>query len=105
MNLDSQIAPQIKTMALTRFQSYEAHKDSGSAAFERRRVKPERSLSIHLTIHTLERVVRMLIPFYGPACSVAIYDEGEHESLIAQSTLGAIDGWTPPHQSLLLLIG
>jgi precorrin-4 methylase len=105
MNLDSQIALPTESAALALFQGHEAHKDSGRAAFERRSVKPEQSLSIHLTIHTLERIVRMLIPFYGPDCPVAIYDEAAPESLGIRATLGAIDGWEPPHQSLLLVIG
>jgi precorrin-4 methylase len=105
MNLDSQKALSTKSTALALFQSREARKDSNPATFERRTIKPERSLSIHLTIHTLERAVRMLLPFYGVNCPIAIYDEGAPESLGIRATLGAIDGWEPPHHSLLLVIG
>src|ERR1700687_4157402 len=104
MNLDRQILPPTKfTVAL--LHGHEAHTESALALFKSRSAKPERSLRVHLTIHTLERLVRMLIPFYGPNCSIAIYEDEERESLIARSTLGAIEGWTPPHQPLVLLIG
>src|ERR1700730_13074500 len=104
MNLDRQILPPTKfTVAL--LHGHEAQTQSALALCKSRDAKLERSLRVHLTIHTMERLVRILIPFYGPDCSIAIYDEGERESLIARSTLWAIEGWTPPHQSLLLLIG
>ena len=105
MNLESQKSLPQKLTAVTRFQSLEAHKDFCSATYENRSAESGGSLAIYLTIHTLERTVKLLMPFYGPDCSVAIYEDGEHESLIARSTLGAIEGWTPPHLSLLLLIG
>jgi hypothetical protein len=62
-------------------------------------------LAIHLTTQTLGRAVRGLLPFYGVNCPIAIYDDGEEESLVARGTLGAIEGWTSPHPSLLLVIG
>jgi hypothetical protein len=105
MNLDCQILPPTKFTAIVPSQGVEAYTESGSVLFKGRDARSERSLQVHLTIHTLERAVRMLIPFYGPDCSIAVYDDGERESLIARSTLGAIEGWTPPHQSLLLRIG
>src|SRR3984893_5893517 len=104
MNLDRQIFPPTKfTVAL--LHGHEAQTESALALCKSREARPERSLRVHLTIHTLERLVRMLIPFYGPGCSIAIYDDGERESLIAPSRTRAIEGWTPPDQSLLLLIG
>jgi precorrin-4 methylase len=105
MNLDCQILAPTKFTAMALSQGIEAYAESGSVLFKDRDARSERSLQVHLTIHTLERAVRMLIPFYGPDCSIAIYDDGESESLIGRSTLGAIAGWTPRHQSLLLLIG
>ena len=67
--------------------------------------RAKRGLEIRLTTQTLERTVRGLLPFYGVNCPIAIYEDGEDESLVARGTLGAIDGWTPPLPSLLLVIG
>jgi hypothetical protein len=64
-----------------------------------------RSLAIRLSLYSLDRLVQVLVPFYGMNCPIAIYDEAASESLIARTTLGALDGWTPPHQSLLLVVG
>ena len=97
--------PTTESKAVVRFQANETHNEFGSAVYGSRSARPASSLAIHLTIHTLERVVRGLLPFYGVNCPIAIYDNTESESLVARGTLGAIDGWEPPHQSLLLVIG
>ena len=62
-------------------------------------------MAFRLSIHSLENVVRLLVPFYGVACPIAVYSDDERGTMIARSTLGGIDGWTPPHQSLTLVIG
>jgi hypothetical protein len=66
---------------------------------------PTKTLAIHLSLYSLDRLIQALVPFYGMNCPIAIYDEGTSENLIARTTLGALDGWTPPHQSLLLIVG
>ena len=105
MNLGSQIScrPQSKAVAL--FQPDETETGFSPGRYKRFASRPAGALALHLTISSLERVVRSLLPFYGANCPIAIYDDAEPESLIARATLGAIDGWEPPHESLLLVIG
>jgi hypothetical protein len=83
----------------------EFHNDFGFVLHKSRRMMPADSLTMHLTIHALERAVRGLLPFYGVDCSIAIYDGRKPESLVARATLGAIEGWNPPCPSLLLVVG
>jgi hypothetical protein len=87
------------------FQADETPKRFGSAPYERLPVRPSGALELHLTLRSLERVVRSLLPFYGVNCPVAIYDEAAPERPGIRATLGAIEGWEPPHQSLFLVIG
>jgi precorrin-4 methylase len=64
-------------------------------AYEPRRgTRHANPLSIHLTIHTLDRLVRDLVPFYGEDCPVAVvYDDHGPSGEIFQGTLATIHGW------------
>ncbi len=56
-------------------------------------VRTSRPLSIHLTIHTLDRLVRDLLPFYGEDCPISvIYDDHGPEG-VTQGTLATMRGW------------
>jgi precorrin-4/cobalt-precorrin-4 C11-methyltransferase len=51
-------------------------------------------LSIYLTIHTLERLVQELVPFYGENCPIAVvYDDRSPASEIFHGTLASIATW------------
>ena len=56
--------------------------------------RASRPLSIHLTIHTLDRLVRDLLPFYGEDCPVAVMYDDHGPGEITQGTLATIHGWT-----------
>lgn len=71
--------------------------------------RAQRPLSIHLTIHTLDRLVRDLLPFYGEDCPIAVvYDERDPASEILQGTLATISGWADAmsgRQPVRVLVG
>ena len=58
-----------------------------------RSARTSRPLSIHLTIHTLDRLVRDLLPFYGEDCPVAVMYDDHGQGEITQGTLATIHGW------------
>lgn len=55
--------------------------------------RTSRTLSVHLTIHTLDRLVRDLLPFYGEDCPVAVMYDDQGPGEIMQGTLATIHGW------------
>lgn len=51
-------------------------------------------LAIHLTIHTLERMVTELLPFYGENCPIAVaFDDSGPEIEVFQGTLATLAGY------------
>ena len=52
--------------------------------------KLSRPLSIHLTIHTLDRLVRDLLPFYGEDCPISVMYDDHGPGGITQGTLATI---------------
>ena len=56
--------------------------------------RASRPLSIHLTIHTLDRLVRDLLPFYGEDCPIAVMYDDRGPGEITQGTLATMRGWT-----------
>jgi hypothetical protein len=105
MNLVPQNSSSTNSKALAICQAREFHNDFGFELHKTRRTSSAGSLTMYVTIHALERAVRGLLPFYGVDCPIAIYDDGGRESLVTQATLGAMEGWNPPCQSLLLVVG
>ncbi len=105
MSVESQILCRQESTVLALFQADETPRRFSSAPSERVAARPSGALELHLTLRSLERVVRSLLPFYGVNCPITIYDEVAPESPGIRATLGEIDGWEPPHQSLLLVIG
>jgi precorrin-4/cobalt-precorrin-4 C11-methyltransferase len=55
--------------------------------------RTSRPLSIHLTIHTLDRLVRDLVPFYGEDCPISVMYDDHGPGKITQGTLATIHGW------------
>ena len=55
--------------------------------------RTSRPLSIHLTIHTLDRLVRDLLPFYGEDCPISVMYDDHGPGAITQGTLATIQGW------------
>lgn len=51
---------------------------------------PDR-LKIHLSLHTLDRVVKELVPFFGGACPVAVIYSNNDGRWIVRSTLGEME--------------
>ncbi len=72
-------------------------------------VRDGNPLAIFLTIYTLERLVRELLPFYGVDCPVAVVlDNGGSTGRVLRGTLATIEGWTAtavPGRSMLVLVG
>jgi precorrin-4 methylase len=70
-------------------------------------------LAIYLSIHTLEGVIRELVPFYGENCPITvIYSTGRawevHPGEVVQATLATIqDGpdYTPDTRSAFVRVG
>jgi precorrin-4/cobalt-precorrin-4 C11-methyltransferase len=58
-----------------------------------RGARTSRPLSIYLTIHTLDRLVRDLLPFYGEDCPIAVMYDDHGPGEITQGTLATIRGW------------
>lgn len=58
-----------------------------------RGARTSRPLSVHLTIHTLDRLVRDLLPFYGEDCPVAVMYDDHGPGEVVQGTLATIHGW------------
>ncbi len=58
-----------------------------------RTARTSRPLSIHLTIHTLDRLVRDLVPFYGEDCPISVMYDDHGPGRITQGTLATIHGW------------
>jgi precorrin-4/cobalt-precorrin-4 C11-methyltransferase len=56
--------------------------------------RASRPLSIHLTIHSLDRLMRDLLPFYGEDCPVAVMYDDHGPGEITQGTLATMCGWT-----------
>lgn len=73
------------------------------------RVKTGQPLAIHLTIHTLDRLVHDLLPFYGVACPVAVVLSVEKPGdEVVRGTLETIEYLTSSASdttSLFVLIG
>ncbi len=105
MTLAPQNSAPTDSKALAVCQAREIHNDFGFELRKSRRTSSAKSLTMHLTIHGLERAVRGLLPFYGVDCPIAIYDDGGREKLVPHATLGAMEGWNPPCSSLLLVVG
>ena len=67
------------------------------------------TLAIHLSIHTLDDVVRRLTPFYGPDCPVAIvFRASWPDEAIVKGTLATIVALAAPvklERTALILVG
>ncbi|MEP9375830.1 precorrin-4 C(11)-methyltransferase [Aquabacter sp. CN5-332] len=67
------------------------------------------TLAIHLAVHALDRVVKELIPFYGPDCPVAVVARATWpDERIARGTLGTIEkllAAEPMARMALILVG
>ncbi|MEW6255804.1 MAG: precorrin-4 C(11)-methyltransferase [Pseudomonadota bacterium] len=67
------------------------------------------TLAIHLAIHALDRVVADLLPFYGPACPVAVVARATWpDERIVRGTLGGIEAQMrdePLARMALILVG
>ena len=67
------------------------------------------TLAIHLSIHTLERVVEELSPYYGEACPVAVvYRASWADERVIQAQLGTIAAAISadkPERTALILVG
>jgi precorrin-4/cobalt-precorrin-4 C11-methyltransferase len=59
----------------------------------RRSARASNPLSIHLTIHTLDRLICDLVPFYGEDCPAAVMYDDHGPGEIMQGTLATIRGW------------
>ena len=73
-----------------------------------RNVRAGDPLAIYLTIFTLDRLVRELLPFYGVDCPVAVVVESNGSGgQIVRGTLATIEGWTAGRieRSMLVLVG
>jgi len=75
----------------------------------RRSVREGNPLAVYLTIYTLDRLVRELLPYYGVDCPIAVVF-GNHgsEDQILRGTLATIERRTatvPIERSMLVLIG
>lgn len=88
---------------------YDADPDPLSRLRFRRSVRAGDPLAIYLTIHTLERLVRELLPFYGVDCPIAVvYDRNGREDRVVRGTLATIESWTAQasmERSMLVLVG
>jgi precorrin-4/cobalt-precorrin-4 C11-methyltransferase len=74
----------------------------------RRPARPGARLAIHLSIHTLDRVRRELLPFYGEDCPISvIYGRNYLEAKVVQGTLAKIEYRTIDSlkDSMLVLVG
>lgn len=69
--------------------------------------RPSRPMAIHLTIHTLDRLVRDLAPFYGENCPIAVMFDDHGPGEIMQGTLATMRGWTdtPSSRPMRVLVG
>ena len=67
------------------------------------------TLAIHLAIHALDRIVALLIPFYGADCPVAVVAEASRpDEKIVRGTLGDIQAKLaadPIERTALILVG
>jgi len=75
----------------------------------RRSVREGNPLAVYLTIYTLDRLVRELLPYYGVDCPIAVI-VGNHgaEDQILRGTLATIERRTatvPIERSMLVLVG
>jgi precorrin-4/cobalt-precorrin-4 C11-methyltransferase len=74
-----------------------------------RRRQPRASLPVELTIHTLDRLVLDLVPFYGWDCPIAVvsHDAGTKKQIM-QGTLATIQSGIEMNRSskpLFALVG
>jgi len=75
----------------------------------RRSVREGNPLAVYLTIYTLDRLVRELLPHYGVDCPIAVViDNNGSEDRILRGTLATIERRTatvPIERSMLVLVG
>jgi precorrin-4/cobalt-precorrin-4 C11-methyltransferase len=71
--------------------------------------RAQKPLAIRLSLHTLDRIVRELVPFYGVGCPIAVvYSNYRPENWIVRTTLGNIEDGTadlPDQRSQAILVG
>jgi precorrin-4/cobalt-precorrin-4 C11-methyltransferase len=71
--------------------------------------RAQKPLAIRLSLHTLDRIVRELVPFYGGGCPIAVvYSNYQPENWIVRTTLGNIEDGTadlPNQRSQVILVG
>lgn len=95
----------------TALEAIEYDPDEHSPTSERvtRSFETRQPLAIHLSIHTLERLMQDLVPFYGVACPITIVlDQPRHRERIIRGTIATIEALTaraPDTYSMFVLVG
>jgi hypothetical protein len=105
-------AKNVYPFALTPTDSEKNKSDSNSLHYalrHRRSVREGNPLAVYLTIYTLDRLVRELLPHYGVDCPIAVViDNNGYGDQVLRGTLATIERRTatfPIERSMLVLVG
>lgn len=87
----------------------DAGREVGFGVLLHTRAAARSPLAVHLTLHSLDQLVKELVPFYGIDCPISVLVErGVPERQVVRATLGTVEYRTaemPVLRSTLVLVG